>query len=230
MSSPIIDILEEVALGLGELKKEVVFVGGAIASLYIVDEGVQRIRPTEDIDCVIEITSRSSYYQLEKKLEDLGFTHSMREGDPICRWKYKSYIVDVMPDDPAILGFSNKWYKYGIRNAEKITLPRGTEIFIFTLPYFIASKIEAFDNRGGDDYRLSADIEDIITVLDGQLDFQKLFEAPDNLKGFLKIKFEKYLKDDLFIESISCHVEPGESNLERSKRILDFFGGYVKTF
>ena len=61
-SSPIIDMLEEVALGLGELKKEVVFVGGAIASLYIVDEGVQRIRPTVDIDCVIAITGRSSYY------------------------------------------------------------------------------------------------------------------------------------------------------------------------
>ena len=218
MSSPIIDMLEEVALGLDELKNEVVFVGGAIASLYITDEGVQRIRPTEDIDCVIEVTSRRSYYQLEKKLENLGFTHSMQEGDPICRWNYKSYTVDVMPDDPEILGFSNKWYKNGITNAEKITLPRGTKVFIFTLPYFIASKIEAFDNRGGGDYRMSADIEDIITVLDGQLDFEKLLEAPDNLK------------DDLFIESISCHVEPGESNLERSKRILDFFVGYVKTF
>jgi len=48
---------------------------------------------------------------LEKKLEDLDFTHSMQEGVPICRWKYKSYIVDVMPDDPEILVFSNKLYK-----------------------------------------------------------------------------------------------------------------------
>lgn len=29
---------------------------------------------------------------------------------PICRWTYDDEIVDIMPDDPSILGFSNRWY------------------------------------------------------------------------------------------------------------------------
>ena len=43
-----------------------------------------------------------------------------------------------------------------------------------TAPYFMATKIEAFYGRGGDDFLGSHDMEDIITVIDGRPDNGKV--------------------------------------------------------
>ncbi|MEP7295620.1 MAG: hypothetical protein ABI702_05480 [Burkholderiales bacterium] len=37
-----------------------------------------------------------------------------------------------------------------------------------TAPYFLATKFEAFNDRGGNDVYLSHDLEDILTVIDGR--------------------------------------------------------------
>lgn len=59
MPSANILILQTVANGLAELRGEMVFVGGAIAELYADHPAASEIRPTIDVDCVIEISSRS---------------------------------------------------------------------------------------------------------------------------------------------------------------------------
>ena len=51
-------MLQTVANGLGELKDEMVFVGGVVAELYADNPAASEIRPTIDVDCVIEISSR----------------------------------------------------------------------------------------------------------------------------------------------------------------------------
>ncbi len=107
--NPSIDMIEVVAGGLKELLDEVVFVGGATASLYIEDPAAIRVRPTDDVDCIIEIVNRKEYYKLESQIRELGFSHAIGEGNPICRWKFEGVTVDIMPIDPAILGFSNIW-------------------------------------------------------------------------------------------------------------------------
>ena len=53
-----IEMLTVVVNGLGEMKNEVVFVGGSVAELYADDPASSDIRATLDIDCVIEISSR----------------------------------------------------------------------------------------------------------------------------------------------------------------------------
>ncbi len=55
MPSTNIEMLQIVAMGLGELKEEVVFVGGAVAELYADDPAASDIRPTKDVDCVIDL-------------------------------------------------------------------------------------------------------------------------------------------------------------------------------
>lgn len=47
-------MLQTVANGLGELRDEMVFVGGAVAELYADNPAASEIRPTIDADCVIE--------------------------------------------------------------------------------------------------------------------------------------------------------------------------------
>ncbi|MEG2320235.1 MAG: hypothetical protein RSB73_00840, partial [Bacteroidales bacterium] len=52
-----IEMLAVVANGLGEMKNEVVFVGGSVAELYANDPAASDIRATLDVDCVVEISS-----------------------------------------------------------------------------------------------------------------------------------------------------------------------------
>ena len=48
-----IEMLMEVAKGLKDLKEDVVFVGGATASLYFQEAKSLEIRPTDDVDCIV---------------------------------------------------------------------------------------------------------------------------------------------------------------------------------
>lgn len=228
INAPSVGLIELVAQALEELVNDVVFVGGATTPLYIDDMATQDPRPTEDVDCIIELASYDEFHRLEKKLMAKGFQHSQKQGDPICRWQIKGTIVDVMPTDENILGFSNKWYKEGITNAIKVQLPPKTIVSIFSLPYFIASKIEAYYGRGQNDFRTSQDIEDVITVLNAQFDLKGLVTAPATVKSYLKANFSKFLQDRLFIECLSCHMEPGPTATARVKRLINLLTEFSK--
>lgn len=77
-------------------------------------------------------------------------------------------IVDFMPDDERILGFSNRWYAQGIETAVSHPLTGELEIKHLTAPLFIATKLEAYRGRGGDDPLGSHDLEDVVIVVDGR--------------------------------------------------------------
>lgn len=215
-------MLAVVARGLKELKDQVVFVGGATVDLYITNPGGEPLRATDDVDCVIEITSRGGYRVLEEKLRALKFRHPLdQERPPICRWEFSGILVDVMPTDEAVLGFSNRWYPDGIAHAEKRTLPDGQEIAVFSLPYFLASKIEAFLGRGKDDFYGSPDLEDIITVVDRSEDLRdKILGAPRDVRAYIKEKLGVLQRNELFVQSVTGHLGPGVGPA-RVKRALD---------
>ena len=143
-----VEMLQIVANGLGELKNEVVFVGGTVAELYADDPAASDIRPTKDIDCVIELKSRMEHARLEENLRTKGFVHDTSKDATICRMIYQDIKVDVMPTDEKILEFSNKWYEEGIENRITKILPNDTEVFVFPVEYYLAAKFEAHKGRG----------------------------------------------------------------------------------
>ena len=69
----------------------------------------------------------------------------MSDGAPICRWRTKGVILDVMPTTPDILGFGNRWYVLATENAITIELPMSKSIRMVSAPYFLITKLEAFD-------------------------------------------------------------------------------------
>ena len=75
MPSDNIDMLQTVAAGLEELKDYIVFVGGAVAELYADDPASSDIRPTQDIDCTIELSSYKEQTELEDDLRVKGFAN-----------------------------------------------------------------------------------------------------------------------------------------------------------
>ena len=187
MASANIDMLQIVAIGLEEIKNDLVFVGGAVAELYVSDPASSDIRPTTDIDCLIELSSRKEYLKLEDKLRVKGFANDTSMGAPICRWIYKNIKVDVMPMDEKILGFSNRWYLEGIENKIGKALPDGIEIFIFPPQYYIGAKFEAHKSRGGNDLRQSHDFEDLIYIFDNCPDLlNDISKSNDGIRKYLK--------------------------------------------
>lgn len=98
----------------------------------------------------------------------LGFKRDMSKDAPICRWRLGNLEVDLMPTDTNILGFANRWYPLAVQTAQLVTLGNGATIRLIAAPVFLATKFEAFANRGKGDLLGSHDLEDIVNVLDGR--------------------------------------------------------------
>ena len=220
-----IERIQSVALKLEKLNKDVVFVGGATVSLYA-DEVAADVRPTEDVDVIIEIASRYDYMLLEEDLRKLGCEND-KESGIICRYNLEGIILDIMPTETKVIGFSNKWYPEGFKNAMPYALNK-LAVNIFTLPYFLASKIEAYKGRGGDDLRFSSDFEDIIYVLENRRStFEELKRTNGKIKDYLVEEWKKLLADPDFDEGIYAHLEPPTA-AEQSKRIKAMLKAFVE--
>jgi len=215
-----LEMLALVAKGLGPLKDQVVFVGGATIELYVKDAAAPTVRATDDVDCVTQILTRSDYYELEDKLRDLNFKQPMGKKTPICRWEYRGIPVDVMPTEGKILSFTNRWYPEGYKHAERVRLADSQEIAIFSLPYLLASKIEAFEDRDRGDFMGSSDMEDLIAVLDGAPDADgKIRKAPPPIRGYLKEKFGAYLGKRDFLDALEGHLQSPQGTSGRVQRV-----------
>ena len=82
-----IDKVRIVAQALSDLKEQVAFVGGSVVELYADNPGISDIRPTIDVDCIVDlqITTYLNYSNLEEKLRKLGFANDTSENAPVCR-------------------------------------------------------------------------------------------------------------------------------------------------
>jgi len=160
--------VELVADSLGALCDELVFVGGCAAGLLLTDPAATVARATYDVDLVAEVTALRGYHELEAEFVRRGFARDLSPDAPICRWRYRGIEVDLMPTDARILGFANRWYPQAVATARRVTLPNGTTIRLIAAPHFLATKFEAFADRGNEDILGSHDLEDIINVIDGR--------------------------------------------------------------
>lgn len=218
-----LEMLALAARGLGPLQDEVVFVGGATIELYLAGQPALKIRATDDVDCVVEVATRADYYKLEEKLRARGFRHPLDAKAPICRWEYQGILVDVMPIEGAVLGFTNRWYPEGFAHSVSVRLPDGQEIRIFSLPYLVASKLEAFEDRGRNDFMGSSDMEDVVTILDGAADFSgQILGAPQSVRSYLQDRFRGLLADERFLDGLEGHLPPaaGPGRAARARSVL----------
>ena len=224
---PTIDLIKEVAHGLDSILPHVVFVGGSVLWAYVDNPVITMFRPTIDVDCIIEVTSYTAQAKLDKQLRILGFRNDNSQGAPICRWIYHGIKVDIMPSDENILGFSNIWYQEGMKNSMRVTLADSIQIRLLSFPYFVASKLEAFNGRGKRDFLASHDLEDVLTVLDGHNNLSELNNAPVSVSKYLKKEFTVLFQERDFIENISGHFEPGITQEKRVQRIINFINNFV---
>jgi hypothetical protein len=215
-----LEMLEVIAGGLRDLLDEVVFVGGATVALYATDPAAPETRPTDDVDLVIEIRSRLEYSRLEENLRALGFANDTSQGAPLCRWIYRGVKVDVMPTDPKILGFANRWCADAVANSSDFTLPSSRVIRILKSSYFLATKLEAFQYRGKGDLRLSPDFEDVVFLLDNRPAIVGEVRLSDLIvKEFIQDATRSLIEDPQLTEAIEGALGFG-SERGRAQRIV----------
>lgn len=216
-----IEAIKIIAHALGELNNNAVFVGGATLPFYIPEIYFSQVRPTEDIDVVMEILGPYQNSINEESLRKKGFKNDTDEGAPICRWKFRDFKIDIMSTDTSAFGFTNQWYKEGVI-CSKIVPSLNVDIKIFSLPYFIASKIEAFKSRGQFDFMGSKDMEDIISVLEvssKEIFEDEFFNTSEKLRQYLKAEFQILLNNSHFIEAIPGAIFNRLNSVESSNYV-----------
>ncbi len=201
-----IAVVAQVAEALKELKEKMVFVGGAVVSLYTDDAAADEIRPTGDIDMTINLMNFNNWNETQEQLALLGF-YPDPMGNSICRYKYEDIPIDIMPAEDGPLGPANKWYKWGFDNLQTVKV-KEEEIQILPAPCFLATKFAAFSNRGKD-YRTSHDIEDIIYVLDNRINIVQEIEVTHTIiRDFLQEELNKIKSIGILDEVLIAHIHP----------------------
>lgn len=184
--------IKTIAEALKDLNKHVVYVGGAVVSMYIDDLAADDVRPTLDVDLSMEIVSVSQLESIRQQLTHLGF-HQSSEDNVICRFRYKDIKVDVMSTKEVGWAPANPWFATGHKKSQTFKI-HDTEIRCLSLPYFLASKFSAYLSRGKNEPRASHDIEDIVYVMNYCLNFEhQILQSESEVKDFLINCFEKIL-------------------------------------
>jgi predicted nucleotidyltransferase len=127
-----------------------------------------------------------------------------------------------MPSNESVLGFSNRWYSIGTQLGALYALDSDLSIRLITAPYFIATKLEAFDNRGDNDFQFSHDIEDIVAIIDGRPELLNEIEhASDDVQKFLAQRLSNLLSNQDFSEALPGHMRGDSVSQERIPLLID---------
>lgn len=221
-------MLEIVAAKLNDLLDDFVFLGGATTGLFLTDPAVDEPRPTIDVDVIVEVHSRVAYNRIGEKLRGLGFSEDSNS-NVTCRWKTGKIILDVMPTNEEILGFSNRWYMQAIQESTFAELSEKTKIRIVTPQYYLATKIEAFLDRGNNNFSEGKDLEDIISLVEGRPELvDEISNSNAELKKFVAETFKEFLSEREFLDYLPGHLTQDETANERAPIILRRFGSISK--
>lgn len=220
---PNVALIESVAEALGPLNDRVVYLGGCAVGLLITDTARPAVRATLDVDVIVEVASRADYYALADELRNARFVED-HDSDVLCRWRLGRLQVDVIPTDPSILGFTNRWIQQAVNESQRLVLPTGRTIRLISAPLLVATKIEAFHDRGKGDLFSSHDIEDIANLVDGRAELLEEFAASsDDLREYVRNELDALLTYTNFTDALAGHLGPTPSEQERLGPLIQRF-------
>lgn len=215
--------LLELALDtLGPLAEEVVFVGGATIQLHVVEPGGTNLRPTVDVDIVVRAATRVAYEGFAERLRGRGISEDSTSR-VICRWRQVDppLILDVMPTNGRVFGFGNRWYDHLFAHPATSTMPSGRRLRHSSASALVATKLEAYSDRGARDPLVSHDLEDIIRVFDSRPSIvQEIDSAPSELRAFITEGLRSILDVPIARAAIPGLMLPDQVSQERARTVV----------
>ena len=198
------------------------FLGGSVLSLLVTDKTVDAIRVTKDVDVMVDVKNRREFHAAERLLESRGFKHDTRDGAPICRWMYNDVTVDILPIREDVLGWRSKWFGEAL-SAATCADCGGRRVNVVSPPYFVALKLEAFEERGRRDFLCSTDFEDVICLFNGRASIVEEIADDENLAGPLARKFAEYLNAPELEDAVDGFVQTETESVKRKAAIIARF-------
>jgi hypothetical protein len=219
------DNVGEVARALAPLGllDDVVFVGGAVVPMLLSDPAALPARVTADVDVVVDVVGRARFYDIEATLREAG--HAPDPMGPICRWRVAGVPLDLMPTDPAILGFSNRWYPTLVRTARRHRIAPDVEILVAHPGMLLATKLEAHADRGRGDLMLSHDLTDVVSLVEGRPELvDEVANLDDPGREFVREALRTLLAHDDLPFALAGHLPPDAGSQARVGVVLERLG------
>jgi hypothetical protein len=141
----------------------------------------------------------------------------------ICRWIHDTGLVlDAMPADAALLGFASRWQKEAVRHAIARELPSGVRIAAVSPPFLLATKLEAFADRGAGDYMGSRDFADVVSLLDGRAEIvAEVSTGPRGLREYLAAELARHRSHVRFRDGVYGGLLPDPASQDRAELVVD---------
>ena len=200
---------------LSDLIDDVTVVGGTSPALYQLNDTVA-VRPTRDIDLIVRTKSLLEWHRFVRRLQIRGFHYPT--GEPICRYAKGDLIIDVMPSDIDQLGFGNRWYEEAALHRMRSPIPG---LHVVTPMYFVATKLDAFEDRGADNPMMSHDLEDIFVVLRGlPLLFNEIERGIDDVHAEVRRQLRDFCRRSDALDLVSSMLEGDAVTQALAPRLL----------
>jgi hypothetical protein len=217
-----LEIVDLAARLLGPLREEVVFVGGSVLGFLVTAPGSRKPRLTDDADVIVEATTKIQYHGVEERLRNLGFQHD--QYGPICRFLQGGLVLDVMPVEESVLGFSNRWYPLCFTNWQWRSTSSGLRVKVIISPCFLACKFDAFSSpgrEGAGDYLASRDFEDIVSVIEGCSELEEeILGCPPEIKQYLSEQARTLLAEREILFWIEGCLDPDTESQARADFVM----------
>lgn len=157
--------LRRVAKTLGAVRESVVFLGGGVLPFLLTDTLSNYVRYAKDIDLITDFDDKADLFQFEDALWERGFKKV--SNGAVTQWLLGRIKIDVLPADPEVFTFNNQWCAEAMQYAERIDIGGGLSVNAISAPYYLGTKLNAFDRRGYGRFSKSKDIYDILLIFSG---------------------------------------------------------------
>jgi len=158
-------MLRDVAEAMGPARDAAVFLGGVVLPYLLIEELSHHVRYAKDVDFIIDFDEKKDLFEFEDTLFERGF-RKVSTG-AVSQWLLGRIKVEALPADPKVFTFNNQWCSEAMRFAQRIDLGGGLHVNTISAPYYLGTKLNAFDRRGYGNFSKSKDIFDILLIFAG---------------------------------------------------------------
>jgi predicted nucleotidyltransferase len=129
-----------------------------------------------------------------------------------------------MPIDSKPFGMNSRWFPEALTLSQTVDLGEGRSARVVAPALFLATKLEAFKDRGKGDYYGSPDLEDIITLVDGRAAIvEEVAASPSKVRAFVSASFARMLEAPDFNDALPGHLSGMSGSRQRAPLVMGRF-------
>lgn len=227
-SHPAVQRMARVARAIGDLREDVVFIGGAVAPLLQTHPPFPLARPTKDVDAMTESRGYADLHRLQSRLTAVGFCQNPADPQHIHRWVSPAGDwQDLVPAGDHSGGSGQRWDQIAIETSEQTDLGGGIIVRHASAPGFLGLKWAAHLDRGQDDPFASADLEDLFALIASRpAIIEEVQAGPDELAGLLAAAAKSLLQMPELDDLLAGHLNNAQDSRQVSANVKACLGSF----